>query len=274
MCAAVQLPLSHSHTPSTHHSTSSRVPVLNTSYYISIAGNIFTGSFNYLCWAVAILHWNKSFQLALLEILPQPISFFVCYRYKNHVKGTVVIRCYSALWLWGVYYLDYRSNTKFLVSFQATCVVLLCKGSSGLPSSPVQYDTFHLWWWRNHLVQPYQGPRRSFISNRVHLLSMYFYCCYLDFFILEAQELLLECPWCMNTLFQTDQTFLRIFLVLDTMKQMKYEGVGVASARTTLPIIVLFYPGKCSLHGSGLVHLEDIVQSSVFFQRWAATASS
>lgn len=120
-------------------------------------------------------------------------------------------------------------------------------------------------------------PRSSqvfHIQYRVHLLSMYFYCCYLDFFILEAQELLLECPWCMNTLFQTDQTFLRIFLVLDTMKQMKYEGVGVASACTTLPIIVLFYPGKCSLHGSGLVHLEDIVQSSVFFQRWAATASS
>lgn len=70
-------------------------------------------------------------------------------------------------------------------------------------------------------------PRSSqvfHIQYRVHLLSMYFYCCYLDFFILEAQELLLECPWCMNTLFQTDQTFLRIFIVLDTMKQMKYEG--------------------------------------------------
>lgn len=227
-----------------------------------------------------ILHLNNSFQLALLEILPQPISFVVCHRYKNHVKRTVVIRCYSALWLWGVcilYYLDYRSDTEFSVSFQATCVVLLCKGSSGLPSSPVQYDTFHLRWWRNHRVQPYQGPRRSFISNIeftcIHLLSTYYYCWYLDLFILEPQELLLACPWCMNTSFQTDQTFLRTFLVLKTMKQMKYGG-GLHQLAPLYPGLSCFNPGKCSFHGSGLVHLEDIVQTSVFFQRWAATASS
>lgn len=188
MCAAVQLPLSHNHTPSTHHSTSSRVPV-HIFYYISIAGDILqvhliicAGLCPAFTWPIHLnwRFWKSSHNRFLLL-------------YKNHVKRTVVIRCYIALWLWVVcilYYLDYSSGTEFSVSFQATCVVLLCKGSSGLPSSPVQYDTFHLWWWRNHHVQPYQGPCRSFISNieftYINLLSTYYYyyyCWYLDLFI-------------------------------------------------------------------------------------------
>lgn len=71
-------------------------------------------------------------------------------------------------------------------------------------------------------------PRSSrvfHIKYWVHLLSTYYYCCYWDLFILEPQEPLLECPWCINTSSQSDQTFLRTSLVLETMMQMKYGGV-------------------------------------------------
>lgn len=69
----------------------------------------------------------------------------------------------------------------FCLFFQTTHVVLLCKGNSGLPSSSVQHDTFHLRRWRNHRVQPPQGCSDSLISvnelTERSLLFLYCYCC-------------------------------------------------------------------------------------------------
>ncbi len=46
-----------------------------------------------------------------------------------------------------------------LLHLQAPCFVLPRKGSTWLPCSPVEHDTFQLWRWKHRHAPPYQGDQ-------------------------------------------------------------------------------------------------------------------
>lgn len=140
------------------------------------------------------------------------------------------------------YDFNYSSDRVFCCPIQATRVGLLCKGSSRLPSSSVQYNTLRLWWWRNHPVKQYQGHHRFFsdhlMTSHTALLLLMFKPFYPWTMAMSNENSMgqnqrtlrcvmelpvLLCPCWMNTSFQSEQTFLEMFLMQKTMKQNKYR---------------------------------------------------